>query len=136
MLATKPQQTAPKPPFFAHNTGDWVLWVFVCVWGILLAFLSVATFAGYNSGMYDIGNMAQAIASVQRGEPLVFTYIDGPTSRLAFHVEFFYYILALPYMVWPDPQLLLTIQALLYALGAIPVYAITYRIEQCLYREE
>ena len=127
MIATEPQQTALKPSFFAHNTGDRVLWAFVCIWGVLLTFLSIATFTGYNSGMYDIGNMAQAIASVQRGQPLVFTYIDGPTSRLAFHVEFFYYILALPYMIWPDPRLLLTIQALLYALGAIPVYAIAYR---------
>lgn len=127
MNATQSQQTAPKSLFFAHNTSDRVLWAFVCIWGALLTFLSVATYTGYNSGMYDIGNMAQAIASVQRGQPLVFTYIDGPTSRLAFHVEFFYYILALPYIVWPDPRLLLAMQALLYAIGAIPIYALAYR---------
>jgi uncharacterized membrane protein len=93
----------------------------------MLAALSVLRYLGFNADMFDLGNMAQAIASVRRGEPLVFTYGEGQFSRLALHVELFYLLLALPYALWPDPRLLLLAQAALYALGAIPVYALAAR---------
>jgi uncharacterized membrane protein len=93
----------------------------------MLAWLSVLRYLGYNAGMLDLGNMTQAIASVLRGRPLEFTFQQGTTSRLAFHVEFFYLLLALPYALWPDPRTLVIIQAALMASAAIPVYQIALR---------
>lgn len=112
---------------------DIVLWISLLVCGGMLVWLSIARYQGYNAGMLDLGNMTQAIASVQRGQPLLFTYHDGPTSRLAFHVEWIYFLLALPYMLWPDPRLLLGIQAALFALGALPVYWLTRRHTQSMF---
>lgn len=66
---------------------DMILWLSLLACGAMLIWLSIARYQGYNAGMLDLGNMTQAIASVQRGQPLLFTYHDGPTSRLAFHVE-------------------------------------------------
>lgn len=112
----------------AHNIRiDVVLWAGILFFGGMLTWLSLLRYAGYNAGMLDLGNMAQAIASVQRGQPLVFTYHEGATSRLAFHVEVIYFLLALPYAVWPDPRLLLILQAALFGLGALPVYRLALR---------
>lgn len=116
-------QIAPLP----RPVRDPWLWLAMLAFGAMLAGLSVLRYQGFNADMFDLGNMAQAIASVRRGEPLVFTYGEGPMSRLALHVELFYFLLALPYALWPDPRLLLVIQAALYALGALPVYALAGR---------
>jgi uncharacterized membrane protein len=96
-------------------------------WGALMAWLSARRYEGFNAGMLDLGNMTQAIASVMRGQPLVFTYVDGPTSRLAFHVELFYFFLAPLYALWPDPRTLLLFQAALYTAGAYPAYRLGTR---------
>ncbi|PDW01514.1 DUF2079 domain-containing protein [Candidatus Viridilinea mediisalina] len=104
-----------------------LLWLAMFVVGTMLTMLSLARYWGYNAGMLDLGNMAQAIASVLRGEPLVFTFVDGPYSRLALHVEIFYFLLAPLWAIWPDPQVLLLFQAVLYALGAIPAYRLGMR---------
>jgi len=106
---------------------DLVLWSTLVLFGGMLTWLSLARYTGYNAGMLDLGNMAQAIASVRRGQPLVCTFPDGPISRLALHVEFIYFLLALPYALWPDPRLLLIIQAGLFVSGIFPVYRLTLR---------
>lgn len=95
----------------------WVLIVF-CV----LAGLSIMRYRAYNAGMLDLGNMSQAIWSATQGRPLEFTYQLGNFSRLAFHVELFYYLLALPYALVPKPEILLVIQALLFVSAAFPLY--------------
>ncbi len=123
----------PSSKAVAHRTVqmqrrvDRMLWGAILGVGTMLTWLSIARYQGYNAGMLDLGNMAQAIASVQWGQPLVYTAASGPTSRLAFHVEWFYFLLAVPYMLWPDPRLLLIIQAVLFVLGALPVYWMTLR---------
>jgi uncharacterized membrane protein len=109
------------------RAGIVVLGLLILACGGMLTWLSIARYRGYNAGMLDLGNMAQAIASVLRGEPLVFTYKDGPMSRLALHVELFYYLLVPLYALWSDPQVLLVFQAALFALGAVPVARLTLR---------
>lgn len=116
-------QTSPLP----RPSRDPWLWLAATAIGAMLAALGVLRYAGYNADMFDLGNMAQAIASVRRGEPLVFTYGEGQMSRLALHVELFYFLLALPYALWPDPRMLIVAQAALYALGALPAYALAAR---------
>jgi uncharacterized membrane protein len=94
---------------------------------VLLVALCLARYNGYNAGMLDLGNMAQAIASVGRGQPLVFTYVDGPMSRLSLHVELFYYLLFPVYWLWPDPRSLLVAQVVLFVSGAFPAYRLATR---------
>ena len=106
---------------------DPLLWCALIACAAVLGGLSIARYQGYNAGMLDLGNMAQAIASVARGRPLMLTYPDGNASRLAGHVEAIYLLLAPLYALWPDPRLLLVVQALLFALGALPVYRLALR---------
>lgn len=107
---------------------DPFLWFAVLLIGGMLGWLSIARYNGFNAGMYDLGNMAQAIWSGARGEPLLYSRPEGlRASRLAGHVEIGYFLFAPLYALWPDPRMLLIAQATLFALGAIPVYRVAWR---------
>ncbi len=106
---------------------DWVALIAVfLVTGTLLV-LSTLRYLGYNTSMLDLGNMAQAIWSGTQGSPLEFTYQYGNISRLALHVELIYWLFVPLYALLPDPRTLLVIQALLFAVGAWPVYRLAMR---------
>ncbi|HWQ11510.1 MAG TPA: DUF2079 domain-containing protein [Roseiflexaceae bacterium] len=107
---------------------DPLLWLAVALVGGLLGWLSLARYAGFNAGMYDLGNMAQAIWSGAQGGPLLYSRPEGlSASRLAGHVEAGYFLVAPLYALWPNPRLLLALQAALFALGALPAYRIAMR---------
>ncbi len=113
----------PRP-----SLRDPLLWAAILLTGAMLGWLSVARYHGFNAGMYDLGNMAQAIWSGSRGEPLLYSRPEGMrASRLAGHVEIGYFLLAPIYAAWSDPRALLAVQAALFALGAIPVYRMAWR---------
>lgn len=109
------------------GTPDWAMILGALLVGGVLGWLSILRYTGYNAGMLDLGNMAQAIWSGTQGKPLVVTFPDGPLSRLALHGELIYYAFVPLYAVFPDPRLLLAIQAGLFVSGAIPVYRLTMR---------
>jgi uncharacterized membrane protein len=92
-----------------------------------MAWLSIARYLAYNASTFDLGVMSQAIWSVADGQPLVFTAQGIAISRLARHVELFYFLLAPLYKLFPSPTVLLLVQAALYAAGAIPVYRLACR---------
>ncbi|MCP4426620.1 MAG: DUF2079 domain-containing protein, partial [Chloroflexi bacterium] len=94
---------------------------------IMTAWLSLTRFAAYNFEAFDLGAMSQAIWRTTQGDPLVFTVEGVAFSRLARHVELFYFLLAPLYALRPSPTTLLIIQAALYALGALPAYALAQR---------
>lgn len=104
-------------------------WVLACVLivGVTLALLTVLRYAGYNAGMLDLGNISQSIASVNRGRPLEFSYKLGSYSRLALHVELFFFLLAPLYALFPSPVTLLIFQAFWFAIGAFPLFILARR---------
>lgn len=117
--------TARRDPF---------LWIAVLLAFAMLAGLSVARYQGYNTGTFDLGNMSQAIWSATQGQPLLYSRPEGlPASRLAGHVELGYYALVPFYALWPDPRLLLIVQAGLFALGAVGAYRLTLRRTESRY---
>jgi len=106
---------------------DWLAVSLAMAVALMAATLSVLRFTGYNSGMFDIGNMSQAIWSVTQGRPLEFTWQDGSVSRLAWHAEVIYLALAGAYAIAPDPRTLLVFQALWFAVGALPAHRMASR---------
>lgn len=129
-LSAQEQNSASFRVRSAIARNIWVeitLWVALLLCGGIWCWLSMARYLGYNSGMFDLGNMAQAIASVNRGQPFSFTYRDGQMSRLALHVELFYALFVPLMRLWNDPQVLLIGQALLAVSGALPVYYLAGR---------
>lgn len=106
---------------------DWLAVCLALATGGTLTVLSVMRYTGYNTGMLDLGNMSQAIWSATQGHPLEYTHEDGTFSRLAWHVEVIYFLLAPLYALFPDPRTLLVVQAMLFTLGAWPAYRLAYR---------
>ena len=101
----------------------------------VLVWVAAAAFAGgfgatavlrhraFESGRFDLGNMTQAVWSTAHGDVLSVTDVHGEQiSRLGSHFDPILVLLAPLWWLWPDPELLLVIQAVAVAAGALPVF--------------
>jgi len=115
----------------SHRSQLWIadpaLWIAIILTGTLTAGLGLARYRGYNSGILDLGSMAQAIFSVLHGQPLITTGSGGNFSRLAGHVELIYYAFVPLVAIWRSPTTLLVAQSALVACGAFPAYRLAIR---------
>ena len=95
----------------------------VIAYGAGFAALSALRHDAFATGRFDLGNMVQAVWSTAHGHPLRMTDLHGDQiSRLAAHVDPILVLFAPLWWLWPSPQLLLVTQALVVALGAVPVF--------------
>jgi uncharacterized membrane protein len=87
------------------------------------AALSVLRHEAFFTGRFDLGNMVQAVWSTAHGDPLEMTGLHGDQiSRLGAHVDPILVLFAPLWWIWPSPNMLLVVQALAIAVGAVPVY--------------
>jgi uncharacterized membrane protein len=86
------------------------------------AALSIAQHARFDTAAYDLGLFDQWIWLISRGLPPYGTGVG--THALGDHAALILYPLALLYAVVPDVRALLVFQALVVALGAVPLYLI------------
>ncbi len=107
--------------------AEYCLWILALLACVEMTWLSWARYDGYNAGVFDLGIMSQSVWSATHGRPLIFTAPGLPLSRLARHVELFYFVPALIYGLLPTPKTLLIFQAALYAAAAWSVYALARR---------
>jgi len=85
--------------------------------------LSVLRHTAFVTGRFDLGNMVQAVWSTAHGDPLRMTDLHGDQiSRLAAHVDPILVLFAPLWWIWPSPNMLLVVQAVAIALGALPVF--------------
>lgn len=83
----------------------------------------------------DMGNMDQATWFTLHGQPFHFNNMRmpldveafGTTTRLSFHVEPIFYLLALLYLIAARPETLLIAQTLVLASGVVPVFWLARR---------
>ena len=100
-----------------------LLWAAMGAFALGFASLSLLRHRAFNTGRFDLGNMTQAVWSTAHGDPLETTNLDGEqVSRLAAHVDPILVAFAPAWWIWPSPDLLVVAQALLIALGALPVF--------------
>lgn len=72
--------------------------------------------------------MVQAVYNTAHGRFLEMTSLQGEEiSRLAAHVDPILALFAPLWWIWPSPDMLLTVQAVAIALGALPVYRLAER---------
>ena len=87
------------------------------------AALSALRHEAFITGRFDLGNMVQAVWSTVHGDPLRMTSLHGDQiSRLAAHVDPILVLFAPLWWIWPSPHMLLVVQAVVIALGAVPVF--------------
>ncbi len=90
--------------------------------------LSVLRHLAFNTGRFDLGNMVQAVSATARGDVLEVTSLRGEQiSRLGVHFDPILAAFAPLWWAWPDPSLLLVVQAAALALGAVPVYLLAVK---------
>jgi uncharacterized membrane protein len=100
-----------------------LLWTAIATYGAAFTALSLLRHRSFETGRFDLGNMVQAVWSTAHGHPLQVTNLHGEqTSRLAAHFDPLLAVFAPLWWIWPSPELLLAVQALLIALGALPVF--------------
>jgi uncharacterized membrane protein len=100
-----------------------LLWASIAAYAAGFAALSSLRHESFETGRFDLGNMVQAIWSTAHGRPLRVTNLQGDqVSRLAAHFDPLLAAFAPLWWIWPSPHMLLAVQAILIALGALPVY--------------
>ena len=87
------------------------------------AALSSLRHEAFETGRFDLGNMVQAVWSTAHGDVLGITTLNGTqTVRFAAHVDPILVLFAPLWLVWPSPTMLLIVQAIAIALGALPLF--------------
>ena len=90
--------------------------------------LAVRRHDAFSTGRFDLGNMVQAVWATAHGHPLAVTSADGRQFvRLGAHVDPILVLFAPLWRAWPDPRLLLVVQVVAIALGAVPLYWLAER---------
>lgn len=99
------------------------------VWGGMATFaaglgtLAALEHRAFETGRFDLGNMAQAVWSTAHGRPLEVTELHGDQiTRLGAHVDPLLAAFAPVWWLWPSPAMLVVCQAIILALGALPVF--------------
>ncbi len=100
-----------------------LLWSAIAAYAAAFSALSVLRHRAFQTGRFDLGNMVQAVWSTAHGHPLQVTGLRGDEiSRLAAHFDPILAAFAPLWLAWPSPDMLLTVQAVAVAIGALPVY--------------
>lgn len=90
--------------------------------------LALLQHLAFETGRFDLGNLTQAVWSTADGDVLAMTDLAGrQISRLGAHFDPIVAALVPLWWAWPDPAVLLLVQAGAVALGAIPVYRLAGR---------
>jgi uncharacterized membrane protein len=100
-----------------------LVWTAIATYAAGFSALSILRHESFETGRFDLGNMVQAVWSTAHGDVLQVTNLRGEqVSRLAAHFDPLLAAFAPLWWIWPSPSMLLTVQAILIALGALPVY--------------
>jgi uncharacterized membrane protein len=85
--------------------------------------LAVLQQQAFEPGRFDVGNLTQAVWSTAHGRFLEMTDLQGAQfSRLGAHFDPLVALFVPLWWLWPSPDMLLVVQAVGVALGAVPVF--------------
>jgi len=100
----------------------------VLLYAAYFSFLTIVRYQAFESRALDMGNLHQAIWNTAHGNWFRLTNQEvGVTSRLSLHVEPILLLIAPLYRLLPAVETLLVLQAVIVALGALPLFALARR---------
>jgi uncharacterized membrane protein len=103
--------------------GEWLgVFVLAGLWCLIVAWLAIARHQAFSTG-YDLGVFTQVVWATAQGRPFFTSMTGGTTNFLGLHFVPLLVLLGPLYHIWPDARLLLVVQAVALACGAIPLYA-------------
>lgn len=105
-----------------------LLWAAITAYATGFASLSILRHRAFNTGRFDLGNMAQTVWNTAHGNFLQLTSLEGEQiSRLGAHFDPVLAAFTPLWWIWPSPEMLLTVQAIVVALGALPVFWLAHK---------
>jgi len=112
--------------FLATHKEEVILGILMTIYILYFIGTTFLRYDNFYTGRFDLGNMVQTVWNTIHGRIFELTDPNGTelVSRLAYHADFILIFLAPFYVLWEDPRMLLFIQTVVLALGAIFVYAI------------
>jgi uncharacterized membrane protein len=100
-----------------------VVYASVAAYAVLFVFAAVVHYAVFKTARLDLGDMVQAIWNTRHGHFLESTTLAGhQRDRLGFHVDPFLLLFVPVFWIWSSPLILLVVQVLAVASGALPVF--------------
>lgn len=105
----------------------WLLGVMVLGYGVLMSYLSIRRYLAF-AASYDLANADQTVWNTAYGKFFALTGSQTPVSRLQFHTDFIFILLAPFYWLWNDVRMLLVLQSVLIGLGAVPIFLLTRKV--------
>jgi uncharacterized membrane protein len=100
----------------------------VLLYAVYFSYLTIQRYHAFESRALDMGNLNQAIWNTAHGNWFRLTNQHPDiTNRLSLHVEPILLLIAPLYRLVPRVETLLILQAVVVALGAIPLYALAVR---------
>jgi uncharacterized membrane protein len=102
------------------------LGIFILIYVLYFSVASLLRYSNFYTGRFDLGNMDQAVWNTIHGRIFQITDPNGTAtiSRLAFHADFILILISPLYLIWSNPQMLLLLQTVVLALGAVFVFLI------------
>jgi uncharacterized membrane protein len=106
-----------------RSTAATIVYSVTAVYALLFVASAVVSYNAYDLWRLDLGNMVQAVWSTAHGHFLESTTFDGvQASRLGAHVDPFLLLMVPLWWVWSSPLMLLVVQIVAVASGALPVF--------------
>jgi len=101
-----------------------ILILLMTLYTIYFATASILRYDNFFTGRFDLGNMDQTVWNTVHGRIFQLTDPDGTNiiSRLSIHADYILVLLAPFYLLWQDPRMLLIIQTIILAMGALFIY--------------
>lgn len=111
-----------SPRFDRSRLSLAVVWGLIVLYIVTFGSLTIWKHQALQTTAFDLGTMDQAIWNTSQGRILRVTIQPGVDIRLAGHVEPILLVISLLYLVYSDPRILLAVQTIVVALGALPIY--------------
>ena len=107
-----------------NNLPEIFLVIFILIYFIYFSTVCIIRHENLYSMRYDLGNMDQTVWNSLQGRLFTMTDPAGDVtvSRFAFHSDFFLVFLAPFYLIYSSPIIILILQSLILAIGAIPIF--------------
>src|SRR5581483_637775 len=104
-----------------------ILAILILLYTFAFSYFSILRHNAFASG-FDLSNMDQTIWNTLHGRIFALTGTKGTISRFSIHADIILILLTPLYLIWDNVRTLLIFQSLSLALGAIPVYLLTFKL--------
>lgn len=127
-MSAHPSAPSPEPipsnSAWSSRLPVYLLILAVIAYAVGFGYLTLERYAAFEARALDMGNLNQAVWNTAFGKWFHLTNQPGTVNRLSLHVEPILIPIAWLYRLYPAPPALLVIQAVVVALGALPIFAL------------